>query len=183
MAGPGLIYMNEQLYVKEDEIILKFGITGAGTQQVLPISNSAVLAFQTAAVPANQAAIDSFMGTATASEFLIAQFNSTCISTDTLGVLINMSGQKTGVTTLASNPNTNSAQAVAVLGFEASMFSSTNGLTTITAGTVQGTLASNSDTAGVQLGSCGNIGLRAVLTGLNNLTSGFIVIRIHWQSI
>lgn len=180
MAGPGLIYMNEQIYQREDELIIKLKITGAGTQTLLPLNNSAVLAFQTAAVP-TQAAIDAFLGSS--SEFLAAQFNATSIGVDALGLLVNMSGQKSGVTSLTANPNTNSAQASSVLAYEARMYSGSQGATIVQEGAVSGTLASTSLTAGVQGGSCGNIGVRAVLSGLNALTSGLIVVRIHWISI
>lgn len=177
MAGPGLLYMNESLYGKEDELILKWKITGAKTSTPLPLNNSAVLTAYDAI--ASQTTIDSFLGTT--NEFLIAQFDATAMGTDAFAGIVNMSGQKTGVTVLNG---ANSAQAASVLAMTIHLYSGTNGATVVNEGVnVSSTLTSSSLTTQVACGANGNIAFRSILSGLDILTSGLIIARIHWVSI
>jgi hypothetical protein len=179
MAGPGLIYFNPALYGKEDQLLLKWSITGAKTVSPLPINNSAV--YTVADAIAAQSTIDNFLGST--NEFLIAQFDATSMGTDAFGCLINMSGESSGVSGTVS-ATTMRAQAASVLCMEISLYSGSQGATVVNEGVVAvSTLTSTSLTTQVACGSAGNIAFRAILSGLDNLTSGLIVARIHWVSV
>ncbi len=86
MAGPGLIYKNDYMYAREDELLLKWQVTAAKTVSPLPISNNSVLT--TFDALASQAVIDNWLGST--NEFLLAQFDSTSMGTDAFGGLINI---------------------------------------------------------------------------------------------
>jgi len=175
MAGPGLIYQSGDLYAKEDELILKWNITGAKTSTPLPLNRSSVLTVYDAI--SSQSTIDDFLGST--NEFLIAQFDSTAMGTDAFGFLINMSGQAPGLTT-----TTNKAQAAQLLAATISLYSGANGATVVNEGVVSvTTLTSSSLSTQCAVGSYGNLAMRAILTGLDALTSGLIVARLHWVSI
>ena len=174
MAGPGLIYQSGDLYAKEDELILKWSITGAKTSTPLPLNRSSVMTVYDAI--AAQSTIDNFLGST--NEFLIAQFDSTAMGTDAFGFLINMSGQAPGL-----NTTNNKAQAAQLLAVTVSVASGANGATMVSNGVVSvATLTSSSLTTQFALGTYGNIAGRAILTGLDALTSGLITARLHWVS-
>ncbi len=173
MAGPGLIYDNDYLYAKEDELVLKWNITAAKTVSPLPISNNAVLT--TFDAIAAQATIDSFLGST--NEFLIAQFDSTAMGTDAFAGIINMSGLKSGVAAGST------AQASSLLCAQISLHSGANGATLVSEGVVAVTpLTSSSLTTQAACGAYGNLAFRAILSGVDILTAGIIVVRLHWVS-
>ncbi len=174
MAGPGLIYQSGDLYAKEDEMILKWNITGAKTSTPLPLNRSSVMTVYDAI--AAQATIDNFLGTT--NEFLIAQFDATAMGTDAFGFLINMSGGAPGL-----NTTTNRAQAAQLLCVEVTLHSGSQGATAVNEGVASiATLTSSSLATEFALGSYGNIAGRAILSGLDILTTGIIVARLHWVS-
>ncbi len=178
MAGPGLIYRNSSLYACEDELILKWNITGAKTVSTLPIGNSAVLT--TFDALSSQAQIDSFLGST--NEFLLAQFDATAMGTDSFGCLINMSGLSSGVSGTISS-TTSQAQAAALLCMQISLHSGSQGATTVSEGVASvATLTSSSLTTECAVGAAGNMAFRAVLSGVDILTVGIIVARLHWVS-
>lgn len=177
MSKPGLIYFNESLYGKEDELILKWKVTAAKTVVPLPINQSAVFTAFDAITP--QSTIDNFLGTT--NEFLIAQFDATSMGTDAFAGIINMSGQTTGVTALGG---ANSAQAASVLCMVATLYSGSNGATSVAEGVASvATLTSTSLTTQIACGGSGNIAFRTILSGLDVLTTGLIVVKINWVSI
>ncbi len=175
MAGPGLIYQSGDLYAKEDELILKWNITGAKTSTPLPLNRSSVMTVYDAI--SSQTTIDNFLGTT--NEFLIAQFDATAMGTDAFGFIVNMSGQATGL-----NTTNNKAQAAQLLCATISMYSGSQGATAVNEGVVSvATLTSSSLATECAVGSYGNLAVRAILSGLDILTVGIIVARLHWVSI
>lgn len=176
MAGPGLIYENDYLYAKEDELILKFNITAAKTVSPMPISNNAVLtAFDAIA---SQSVIDNWLGST--NEFLVAAFDATAMGTDAFACIVNMSGLKAGVDASSTG---SLAQAQSLLCAQISLFSGSNGATAVSEGVASvATLTASTLSTQAACGAFGNLALRAVLSGVDVLTSGIIVVRLHWVS-
>jgi hypothetical protein len=161
MADTSLMYYNEKLgKTNPRELVLFLNITGAKAVSPRPIGPPILTTFDAIA---SQSTINNFLGTT--DEFTIAQFDGTAMGTDTLGVIINMSGQ-VGY----------------VLGVTTQCYSGAN-FATLTTNTSIGTgLTDSSNTSQCAVGADGNMALRTVVSGMDILTTGVIVLRIMWIS-
>lgn len=111
---------------------------------------------------ASQAVIDGYLGTT--NEFLLNQFDATSMGVDAFGGLVNMSGQ-----------------AATLLAAEAVVYSGASGQTVVPAAGIAVAafpLSASTLAPGAAVGANGNIGFRFVLTGLDALTSGLILVRL-----
>lgn len=111
-----------------------------------------------------QALIDSFLGTT--NEFLLAAFDATSMGTGAFGGVINMGGQ-----------------VQEVLYMKARSSSGTGGVTQVNL-MVQdsSSLTSSSLSTQVAKGANGNIGFRAILTGVDSVSSGQMLFEIAYYS-
>ncbi len=161
MADTSLFYFNEKLgKTNPRELILMFNITGAKTSVQRPVGGPVLTTYDAIA---SQAVINNFLGTT--DEFLVAAFDSTSMGTDAFGVIINMSGQ-----------------AAYVCGVTTSVYSGA-GFATVTANGSVGTgLTSTSLTTQSAVGADGNMALRTIVSGLDILTTGIIVVKVLWIS-
>lgn len=159
MSGVNLTYYNQQ-WMKTDPNVttLFFAITAAKTVQSIPMGPP-VLAFFDAIT---QPTIDGFLGTTL--EYLAPQFDATSMGTDAFGVLVSMQGQ-------------------ASAGVAAEVFVYP---TPATAGvrfaTQAGTISSSALAANVQYqrGIYGDLAIKTVLTGVDALTTGLIIVKLYW---
>lgn len=169
MNTPSLMYWNDSVQRGQSyRLDFLYKITAAKTVVAL---NGQGVTLPTFDAYASQAVMDTFLQTPTGltSEFLLAQFDATSMGTDAFGALVNMGG---------ANGQVKSIQAMT-----ASLYSGANGLTLVSEGVVSSaTLTSSTEKAEIAVGQYGNIGLKTVLTGVDALTSGLIVISIHWMS-
>lgn len=161
MADTSLFYYNEKLgKTNPRELILMYNITGAKTSVLRPVGGPVLTVYDAIAA---QSTIDNFLGTT--NEFTISQFDATAMGTDAVAGIINMTGQ-----------------AKYLCGVTASLYSSTNfatlgASTSVGTGLTASTLATES-----ALGAYGNMAFRVILTGLDALTSGVLVVRVLWIS-
>lgn len=152
-----------------------FQITAAKTVVAFPRGAEILPSFDAL----TQAQIDAYLGTT--SEFLVTQFDTTSMGTDAFGGLINMTG---GIVSQgASSPSyfQPQGQAASVISCEITSMTGAGLATRVQSASFGPTgLAPTSLTAGCALGANGNIAFRGVLTGLDALTSGLILVRIGW---
>lgn len=170
-----LFYTNEKhakTQLRELEFI--FQITAAKTVVVYPRGADILPLFDAT----TQAVIDAYLGTT--NEFLLAQFDATSMGTDAFGGIINM-GTMTSPGTYSSSLTAQAGQAAALVSVEVSTQSGTSfGTWFPTAAFGPTGLASTSLTTGCALGANGNIAFRAILTGVDALTSGLIKVVVKW---
>lgn len=163
MSDMHLFYWQEQLYKTQPRVLkLEWKITGA--KQFAPI-----LPPMPALVSADaltQAQIDDALGSA--NEFLAADFDATAMGADAFGGVVNMKGQ-----------------CAKLLMMEAKCYSGTGGATQVSRQCqALGLTASTLETA-LELSSLGNIGFKVDFGNtpdFDALTSGTIVVEIHWVS-
>lgn len=139
--------------------IFWFDITGAKTNT--PLSGPAVLTAYDAI--AAQSTIDNFLGTT--NEFLIIDFDATAMGTDAIAFIVNY---ETQVNKLVMAE-------VTVYDGNTAVVTTTKGI--LPAGLTASTLANEAE-----LGAEGNVAVRAVVTGLDALTSGVIKLELFWGS-
>lgn len=160
MSHASLMYFQDQFQTgipRRD--YFTFSITGAKASSLV-LQQSAISGFYDTIT---QATIDAFFGST--NEILAIKYDSTAMGTDAFGVLLNYGGQ---VQTLVK------ARAYSATG--------TGNATEVPRTTLNGGLTDSSlSTQGV-LTTLGNIGLRFVITGLDALTSGLIVVEVDWIS-
>lgn len=159
MPVSSLFYYNDQLgKVVPNELVLQWKITGA--KAVSPIvANSAHLTSFDAI--ASQAVIDSFLGTT--NEFLVSAFDATAMGTNAFAVIVDMNGQ-----------------AKSLLSVTARVMSGTNGATVAQCADVAEGLTASTLACEAQRGAEGNVAARLVLSGLDDLTSGLLEVRLYW---
>ncbi len=161
MGDTSLFYYQDQLLKVNPRVLrLEYNITGAKTCAPI-VSNSASMVFYDAL--STQAQVDDFLGTE--DEFLYTAFGSTAMGTDAFAGLVNMGGAN--------------GQAKLVTQIVVKSFTGSNGATQVI---VQSQAAAMANTllTKVEAGDYGNIAFQAVVAGLDALTSGTIVVEIHW---
>lgn len=140
-----------------------FDITGAGTQQALPIDDiSTLLMFGATA----QALIDAHLDTV--SEFTAAQFDATALGADAQGFIIDMG-----------------KQVKELLYVEAECQTGTELLTSVHRRTKASGLSDSTLDTEAELGAEGNVGIRVDwgnTPDFDALTAGTVIIKIYWRS-
>lgn len=163
MADTSLFYWNDQIAkVSTRSLIVQFAISAAKTSSPV-IANSFVLTSYD--VISAQSTIDTFLGTT--NEFLKIAFDATAMGTDAFACIFNMNGQCKQLVTA-----------------KARTYSGSNGATIVSEGVLSTAagLTASSLTTEAALGASGNVAVRAILAGLDALTSGIIEIQIDWIS-
>jgi hypothetical protein len=154
------MYWNDKLQSAEaHELCLVYKITAAKTVQDLLLS-PVLTAFDAIAA---QATIDSFLGTS--SEFNVLAFDATSMGTDAFAGIINMGGQ-----------------CKEVIQFDALVCGSDGLIDEQKILNASSSLTNSSLTSQVAKGSSGNVAFKVVLTGVDALTAGTIVVKIKWKS-
>jgi hypothetical protein len=138
-----------------------FQITAAKTITQLPVGQPVLTTFDALTT---QSQIDNLLGTT--NEFLLAAFDATAMGTDAFALIAAMDGQCAYATKCTVTVRTGTAN-VTLTGLVAPLESS------LTASTLSTEFA---------LGSQGNLAVRAVVSGLDALTSGFIEVEFEWIS-
>jgi choline dehydrogenase-like flavoprotein len=159
MGNMSLAYYQDQLGKVDPHVTqLVWDITAAKTVAAIPANSVALTAFDAIA---SQATIDDFLGSS--SEFAVAAFGATPMGTDVFAAIVNMSGQM--------------KQLVYV---EALCYSGSGGSTLVTAGfqPIATLTAALGNEASVS--SLGNVAVKVALSGLDALTDGTIVLKLHW---
>lgn len=172
MAGRGIAHWQQALERGLPQTMsLQYTITGAkASSPIIQGLQSAVLITYDAL--STQSQIDSWLGTT--NEFLLAAFDATSMGTDAIAGIINMSG-------LSSSATGQAKQAVSMV---CSLYSSTQLATLASAAAVGGTsLTSTSLTTQFAVGTSGNLAFRAVVSGLDALTSGLLVVNLSWVAV
>lgn len=162
MSKMSLAYYNDQLGKVDPHVTqLVFDITGAKASSPIPANSASLVAYDAIA---SQSVIDDFLGTT--NEFLVSAFDATAMGTDAIACIVNMCGQM--------------KQLVYV---EVLVYSGTGGAT-LTSRAVQASSALTASTLATEaaVGASGNVAVKAVVTGLDALTDGTIVVRLHWIS-
>lgn len=149
-----------------------FQITAAKTVVVYPRGCEILPTFDALTQPQ----IDAYLGTT--SEFLATQFDATSMGTDAFGGIINMGTMASpGPSTLAAQ----TGQCAALAEVSVTSYTGANNATTVPTLSFGPTgLAPTSLTTACALGANGNIAFRAVITGVDALTSGFIKVIVRW---
>lgn len=154
-----LMYWNDKAQSAEARVLhMIFKITAAKTvaDQLGSPTLSTFDAF------ASQSVIDTYLGTT--NEFLLAAFDATSMGTDAFGGVIDMGGQVKEVVKMD------------IVSYTAGAVSAEKYVLSSSA------LTSTSLTSEVAKGSSGNVGFKAVLTGVDALTSGHVEVKIYWKS-
>lgn len=162
MADTSLMYWQEKLG-KTQPRVLKFAweITGAKAVSSLVAGIPVLTAFDAVA---SQTVIDDHLGTT--NEFLVAAFDATSQGTDAFSVIVNLG-----------------KQAEKLLFAKASVHSGTNGLTLVeSAAKSSSALTASTLASECAKGANGNLAAKFVLTGVDALTSGVIVVELAWIS-
>jgi hypothetical protein len=158
MADTSLMYYSPLLGKQQPRtLVFQFNVTGAATfSEVNP--PFAVLSVNSAI--ASQSVIDSYLGTT--NEFLVAAFDATAMGVDSFAVIANLGGQ-----------------AYKLLAARARTASGTGGGTVVSREVpASASLTASSLSSEAALGASGNVAARFVLTGLDALTSGLIVVEL-----
>jgi len=163
MSDMHLFYWQEQLYKTQPRVLmLEFKITAAKT--LVPILPP--MPALTSCDAISQAAIDEALGSV--NEFPAAAFDATAMGNDTFGGVVNMKGQ-----------------CAKLLSMKAQCFSGTGGATAVTRQCqALGLTASTLETA-LGLSALGNIGFKIDFGNtpdFDGLTSGTVIVEIHWVS-
>lgn len=158
MSSTSLMYWNEKL-PKTQPRTLKFmyDITGAKAMTSLVSGIPVLHSFDAIA---SQAVIDDFLGST--NEFLLAKFDATSMGTDAVAFIIDMKGQAAKIL---------SAKVSSILAAGTVDVSKQVQSSTLTASTLE---------TKSELSSLGNIAVKAVLTGLDALTDGTVLVEVEW---
>jgi len=159
MSSPGLFFWQDRIGKTNPHVVqFMYQITAAKTVSQLPQGTPTLTSFDALA---SQAVIDDFLGTT--NEFLLAQFDATSLGLDAFGCIVNFGGQ--------------ADQLYMVEGY-------VDDLTTRVEKAMPAvtTLTSSSLTNQCAKGANGNMAARLVMTGLDALTSGIIVIKFYFKS-
>lgn len=158
MSSTSIMYWNEKL-PKTQPRTLKFmyDITGAKAMTSLVSGIPVLHSFDAIA---SQAVIDDFLGSS--SEFALAKFDATAMGTDAVAFIIDMKGQAAKIL---------SAKVSSILAAGTVDVSKQVQSSTLTASTLE---------TKSELSSLGNIAVKAVLTGLDALTDGTVLVEVEW---
>jgi hypothetical protein len=167
MGAQPLFYWNEK-HAKTQPNVMDFTyqITAAKTVSPVPQGADSYVSFDAI----TQAQIDAYLGVA--SDFPATYFDSTSMGTDAFGGMVRMSGSPSVL-----------AQGFQLLKMEAKVMSGT-GFGTVSE---RGALGSTGMTASTLESACamsttGNFGFKLLVSGLDALTSGLIIVRLYWVS-
>lgn len=160
MSHFSLAYWQDQyqLAVPRRDIFV-WSITGAKASSLVLPQSAALNFYDTI----TQATIDAFYGST--NEILAVKYDSTAMGTDAVGVLLNYGGQVQQMVKARAYTATGTGNPTEVV------------RTTLNGGLTDSSLS----TQGV-VTTLGNIGLRFVITGVDALTSGLIVVEVDWIS-
>lgn len=161
-AATSLMYYNDKLGKTQPRILRFFWNITAGKTISLVTGQVGSPILPTFDAYASQAVIDNFLGTT--NEFLLAAFDATSMGTDAFGALINMGGQAAAVSYMSLTARTGT------YGGTATSASATVG-TALTASTLE---------AACVCGANGNIAVKAVISGLDALTSLNLELMVGW---
>lgn len=158
MSSTSLFYWNEKL-PKTQPRTLKFlyDITAAKTMSPLVQGIPVLHSFDAIAA---QSDIDNFLGSS--SEFALAKFDATSMGTDAVAFIIDMKGQAAKCLT---------AKVSSILSTGIVDVSKQIQFSSLTASTLE---------TKAELSSAGNIAIKAVLTGLDALTDGTVLVEVEW---
>lgn len=167
MGAQPLFYWNEK-HAKTQPNVLDFTyqITAAKTVSPVPQGADSYVSFDAI----TQAQIDAYTGIA--NDFPATYFDATAMGTDAFGGIVRMSGSPSVL-----------CQGFQLLKMEARVMSGT-GLGTVSERAALGSVgmtASTLETA-TAMSTAGDFAFKIVVSGLDALTSGIIVIRLYWVS-
>ena len=158
MGTPSYILANDALARHQKACIeLIYDITGAKAGKFVTLPPQALVGYDTATF--TQGAIDALLGSSL--EFDAADFGSTSMGLDALGIVLNCGGQIAAVHGVEIQSLADTAQA-SQLGVVAAM--------------TNGSLAA---TPRVEKSALGNLALQMVVTGLDAAVAGKLVIKIY----
>lgn len=160
MSQTSLVFANEKhAKTQPRSLVFRLAITGAKAVSAVPVGADCLPAFDAL----SQAAIDAYLGTA--SEFLAAGLDATALGANDMAVLVKMSGQ-----------------AAKVCGAEVQLYAASGALTTTVNLAAVAALTASTPANECAVGASGNIALKIkdLDAGLDALTSGYIVLTIHW---
>jgi hypothetical protein len=155
-----LMYWSDKLQKAEvRETTLIYKITAAKTV-VDQISAPVLTTFDALST---QAQIDSFLGTT--NEFLLAAFDATAMGTDAFAGIVNMDKQCKELVAWEIQSVLGTGVPDATLRLDA--------VSSLTASSLTSQAAKGAD---------GNIAFRGILSGVDALTAGLILVKLHWKS-
>jgi hypothetical protein len=159
MAQPSFILVNDSLARHQKASIeLIYNITGAKAGKFAPLAPQALVVYDAVTTATFQAQIDALLGSV--NEFDAADFTSTAMGTDVLGMVLDCGGQIAAVHSVEIQSLADSAQA-SQLGAVTPLINSS--LPTI---------------ARIEKSALGNLGLQLLVTGLDAAVAGQLVIKI-----
>ena len=159
MSSTSLMYWNEKLpKTQPRKLTFLYDITGAKAMTSLVSGIPVLHSFDAIA---SQAVIDDHLGST--NEFLLAAFDATAMGTDAVAFIIDMKGQAAKV--LTCKVASLLAAGTVDVSKQIQMSSA------LTASTLETKAA---------LSSAGNIAIKAVLTGLDALTDGTVLVEVEW---
>lgn len=159
MSSTSLHYWNEKL-PKTQPRTLKFLYDITGAKAISPLVMGVPVLHSFDAI-ASQAVIDDFLGST--NEFLVAAFDATAMGTDAIAFIIDMKGQAAKVLTCK-------VASILATGIE-----DVNKQIQMSAALTASTLETKA-----ALSISGNIAIKAVLTGLDALTDGTVLVEVEW---
>jgi len=159
MAQPSFILVNDSLARHQKASIeLIYNITGAKAGKFAVLAPQALVVYDAVTTATFQAQIDALLGSV--NEFDAADFTSTAMGTDALGIVLDCGGQIAAVHSVEIQSLADTAQA-SQLGSVAAL-----------------TNASLAAIARIEKSALGNLGLQLVVTGLDAAVAGQLVIKI-----
>lgn len=158
MSSTSLHYWNEKL-PKTQPRTLKFLYDITGAKAISPLVMGVPVLHSFDAI-ASQTVIDDFLGST--NEFLVAKFDATAMGTDAIAFIIDMKGQAAKCLT---------AKVSSILSTGIEDVNKQIQFSTLTASTLE---------TKAELSSAGNIAIKAVLTGLDALTDGTVLVEVEW---
>jgi hypothetical protein len=159
MAQPSFILSNDSLARHQKASIeLIYNITGAKAGKFAALAPQALVVYDAVTTTTFQAQIDALLGSV--NEFDAADFTSTAMGTDALGIVLDCGGQIAAVHSVEIQSLADSAQA-SQLGAVTPLINSS--LPTI---------------ARIEKSALGNLGLQLLVTGLDAAVAGQLVIKI-----
>jgi hypothetical protein len=159
MAQPSFILVNDSLARHQKASIeLIYNITGAKAGKFAVLAPQALVVYDAVTTATFQAQIDALLGSV--NEFDAADFTSTAMGTDALGMVLDCGGQIAAVHSVEIQSLADTAQA-SQLGAVTPLINSS--LPTI---------------ARIEKSALGNLGLQLLVTGLDAAVAGQLVIKI-----
>ena len=159
MAQPSFILVNDSLARHQKASIeLIYNITGAKAGKFAVLAPQALVVYDAVTTATFQAQIDALLGSV--NEFDAADFTSTAMGTDVLGMVLDCGGQIAAVNSVEIQSLADTAQA-SQLGAVTPLINSS--LPTI---------------ARIEKSALGNLGLQLLVTGLDVAVAGQLVIKI-----